>query len=99
MSRNVTVEMDEYVGRWARVEAARNGKRLSGWIAERLGAPGGGADASSNSARPSPATPAEMDAIQRFLNGPGYAGISADLPTRDEIHDRPALRRHQPADL
>lgn len=41
-------------------------------------------------------------AAERFLEAARLAatpGVSANLPKRDELYDRPALRRHKPADL
>jgi hypothetical protein len=34
--KNVTITLDEEVARWARIEAAREGKSLSRWIGDSL---------------------------------------------------------------
>jgi hypothetical protein len=90
--KNVTITLDEKVAHWARVEAAKAGKSLSRWIGERL---------EIDMARPENRKPTakEMATLRSFLEGPGFPGIAANLPKRDDLYDRPALRRHESADL
>jgi hypothetical protein len=60
------------------------------------GFPGFAGDSSSGS------DGAYLKAAEAFLDAARLAaapGIAANLPNRDEIYDRPALRRHQSADL
>ena len=87
--KNVTITLDEKVAHWARVEAAKAGKSLSRWIGERLAA---------EMRKPVPATPEQMAALRAILDGPGFPGIAENLPTREELYDRPALRRHKSPD-
>jgi len=83
--KNVTVTLDEEIARWARVEAAKAGKSLSRWISDRLSRE---KDASTPNAT-------RVATLERFIAGPGWPGIAQRLPTRDEIHDRPSLRRYE----
>ncbi len=89
---SLTITLDETTARWARVEAAKAGMSLSRWMGEQLAV---------ERARPTAISVSleQRQALQRFLDGPGYAGIAADLPTRESLYDRPALRRHEPLDL
>jgi hypothetical protein len=89
---SLTITLDETTARWARVEAAKAGMSLSRWMGEQLAV---------ERARPAAISVSheQRQALQRFLDGPGYAGISADLPTRESLYDRPALRRHESPDL
>jgi hypothetical protein len=83
--KNVTITLDEKVAHWARVEAAKSGMSLSRWIGTRLAADMAGAGDRTE----------QIVAMNAFLDGPGWPGIGKDLPQRDELHDRPALRRHE----
>jgi hypothetical protein len=83
---NVTIALDDELARWARVEAAKQGKSLSRYLADVL------QERRAPVRRVSPT-------LETFLSGPGYPGVSADLPQRDELYDRPALLRHEPAGL
>jgi hypothetical protein len=72
--KNVTVALDEALAKWARVEAAKAGKSLSRWIGERLQHEMDGA---------SDRTPErQRKALERFLSGPGYPSIAANLSSR-----------------
>jgi len=85
--KNVTLTIPEDLAQRARVEAAKEGKSLSKFIAETL------------AARRSPGMQSHAETLQRFLNGPGWPGVSKNLPEQDELYDRPALFRHQHPDL
>jgi hypothetical protein len=74
--KNVTITLEENVARWARIEAAKVGKSLSRWIGEKIAF-----DMNDESVG--------HEALERFLSGPGYPGIAEDLPSKDQIHDRP----------
>jgi hypothetical protein len=74
--KNVTISLDEETAAWARVEAAKAGKSLSRYVGDLLAERRG-------------LTEQECLRILRgFLEGPGYPGISKDLPKRDELYDR-----------
>ncbi|MEO8668304.1 MAG: hypothetical protein ABI399_07295, partial [Bauldia sp.] len=89
--KNVTITLNEGAVRWAKVEAAKAGKSLSRWMGERIERER--ALAEDRDAGNTPQT------LEYFLTGPGYPGVAANLPTRDELYDRPALRRHERTDL
>lgn len=83
--KNVTITLPDDVLAWARVEAARQSKSLSRFVAglveERRGATG------------DPAA-----ALTRFLSGPGFPGASKDLPTREELYaerEEELVRRYE----
>ncbi len=84
--RNVTISLREDFADWLRVEAAKSGTSMSAFVAGLLEERMGRGKA-------------QMDALEFFLSGPVFAGVSADLPKRDEIHDREALHRHEYSDL
>jgi hypothetical protein len=71
--KNVTITLEDRVARWARVEAAKAGKSLSRWIGDRLASDTGDVSGS-------------IDVLERFLSGPGYPGLAAELPKRDELY-------------
>ena len=81
--KNVTITLDEDTAAWARVEAARADKSLSRFIGEML----------QERMRKNDAYEAAMQrwlAIKPVpLRAPGEK-----LPTRDELYDRPVLRRY-----
>ena len=79
--RNVTITLDEETARWARVEAARRDTSVSRFVAELLQERRLGGD-EYESAR------------QRYLaQEPGsHRRQGQKLPSRDELHDRDALR-------
>jgi hypothetical protein len=78
--KNVTITLPDDLARRARVEAAKAGKSLSRWIADQL------------AAELHNPTMSQLEAVERFLAGPGYPGVAKNLPKRDELYDRPALR-------
>lgn len=79
--KNVTVTMDEAVARWARVEAAKRDLSLARFIGDVLRTQ---MEADLEYAR-------AMKAFLRVEPSGGSGGRG--LPTREEIHDRAALRR------
>jgi hypothetical protein len=84
--KNITITLRDEIADWLRVEAAKADLSMSSFVAEMLEARmGRGKD--------------QLAALEVFLGGAGFAGIAADLPKRDELYDRPALRRHQHSDL
>ncbi|MBB3933140.1 hypothetical protein GGR25_004204 [Kaistia hirudinis] len=84
--KNVTITLDEKVAQWARVEAAKAGKSLSRWLGERL----------ENDMRHAAYS---LTDLESFLSGPGYPGIAANMPRRDDLYDDRDLRRQQHSDL
>ena len=84
--KNITITLREDIADWVRIEAAKADLSMSAYIADMLDARmGRGKD--------------QLAALEVFLGGAGFAGVAADLPKRDELYDRPALRRHQHSDL
>ena len=80
--KNVTITLQEEVADWLRIEAAKAGMSMSAFVSDLLEARmGRGKD--------------QIAALETFLSGSGFTGISADLPKREEIYDRAALDRHQ----
>jgi hypothetical protein len=84
--KNITLTLREDVADWLRVEAAKADLSMSAFVGRMLeDRMGRGQE--------------QLATLERFLGGAGFAGISANLPKRDELYDRPALRRHQHTDL
>jgi len=80
--KNVTITLDEETAAWARVHAARREMSLSRFVGELL----------HESMRES----REYDsAMKRYLShGPfRLKGAAQRYPTREELYDRPVLRR------
>lgn len=87
--KNVTITLPENVAAWARVEAAKAGKSLSRFIADLL------AEKSAGPAGPSHEE--AIKALEEFLSGPGFPGISKNWKGRDELYaerDEKLLRGH-----
>lgn len=78
--KNITITMEDEVARWVRVEAARREMSLSRFLGE-VAKEKMDADAAYERARRS------FMAIEPTGHSGGH------MPTRDEIHDRAALRR------
>jgi hypothetical protein len=83
--KNVTITLPDDVLARARVEAAKESKSLSRFVAdlvdERCGMPEDPAGA-----------------LTRFLSGPGFPGASKDLPTREELYaerEEELVRRYE----
>lgn len=84
--KNVTITLREDVAEWLRVEAAKAGSSMSAYVGNLLETRmGRGKD--------------QMAGLEFFLSGPGFPGVSADLPKRDDLYDREALHRHEHIDL
>jgi hypothetical protein len=85
--RNVTISLSEDLARWARVEAAKAGKSLSRWLAEKL---------ESERSR----TNEQAAAVEWFLSLPKKRLLKPgeQLPTKDEIYAE-RLLRHERDDL
>ncbi|CAL8967998.1 MULTISPECIES: hypothetical protein [Rhodoplanes] len=83
--KNVTITLPDDVLARARVEAAKQAKSLSRFVADAVVEKMGATD--------DPAV-----ALDRFLSGPGYPGIAANLPTREELYaerEEELLRRYE----
>jgi hypothetical protein len=84
--KNVTITLREDVADWLRVEAAKQGLSMSAFVGDLLETRmGRGKD--------------QLAGLEFFLSGPGFPGVSADLPKRDDLHDCEALHRHEHFDL
>lgn len=84
--KNVTITLREDVAEWLRIEAAKAGSSMSAFVSDLLETRmGRGKD--------------QIAGLEIFLSGPGFPGIAADLPKRDELYDRAALHRHEHSDL
>lgn len=84
--KNITITLREDIADWLRIEAAKADLSMSSFVAEMLEARmGRGKD--------------QMAELEVFLDGTGFAGIAADLGKRDDLYDRPGLRRHEHLDL
>ena len=84
--KNITLSMQDDLASWVRVEAAKAGKSVSRYLADTLAEKRGPAVTQKESAR-------------RFLSGPGFPGVTKQLPSRTELYDEILLRRHQRAPL
>ncbi|KQP53135.1 hypothetical protein ASF34_01845 [Methylobacterium sp. Leaf106] len=85
--KNLTITLEEDLFAWARVEAAKRGQSLSRFVSQAL------AD------RRTPKVADQLAALSAFLDGPGWSGVSENLPGREELYDRPAVLRYEPAGL
>jgi hypothetical protein len=88
--KNVTVTLPEDLATRARVAAARENKSLSRYIADLLAEKCRGAP-------PVPDREEAIRALEDFLSGPGFPGISENWKGRDELYaerDQELLRRH-----
>jgi hypothetical protein len=87
--KNVTVTLPEDLATRARVAAARENKSLSRYIADLLQQRlGQGSD--------------QLTALEKFLNGPGYPGISKAWPGREALYaerEDELFRRYESARL
>jgi hypothetical protein len=94
--KNVTITLDEATASWARVEAARQGRSLSRYIAGLLG------ERRDQQERKEHELPGQREALEDFLSGPGYPGIGKSWRGREELHaerEDELLRRHKPSGL
>lgn len=74
--KNLTITLPDDVAAKLRVDAAKAGKSMSRYVADLL-------------ATPRPDTTSQIEAIERFLNGPTWSLTDANgrLPTRAEYED------------
>lgn len=81
--RNVTISLDDELARKARVAAAERDMSLSKFIADLLRK-----EVASDSGY--------EEAMHEYLAESPYVslGRGEKLPSREEMHDRPVLRRH-----
>jgi uncharacterized protein DUF6364 len=78
--KNVTITLDEKTAEWARVHAAQHNISLSRMVGEML--------------RQRMGQDREYEeAMRRFLSKPPFKSIGRRYPKRDELYDRPVLRR------
>ena len=84
--RELTVILDEDLFEWAALAAKRQAHSLSDYIAGIL------------SEQREKGIAERLAVLNEFLEGPGWPGIAENLPKRDELYDRPALRRQDPPD-
>jgi hypothetical protein len=91
--KNVTITLPDELARRARVEAAKAGKSLSRYISDRL------AQDLRAAAKNAQAKTLQREALDKFLSGPGWPGISKDLPSREELYAERLFHRHEPAPL
>ena len=81
--RNVTITLPEDVARWLRVRAAEDDRSVSGWIAGLLGRMRREEDEYELAMR---CALAREPVVLVWPEG--------RRPTREELYDRPVLRRH-----
>ena len=95
--RNVTISLEEDTARWARVRAAEADKSLSRYVAELLNR-----ERCKKTEAPSPPTDGPADvtdpeyvaAMERYFSRPPFLHLGGDpLPRREDLYDRPVLRR------
>jgi hypothetical protein len=87
--KNVTITLGEDTAAWARVEAAKIGKSLSRYINDRL------ASDMHSVAQNDRKISAQREALDKFLSGPGWPGISDDLPSKEELYAERLFHRHE----
>ena len=80
--KNVTITLGEDVAAWARVEAAKAGKSLSRYVGDLLAERRGRMSS-------------QREALERFLRAPNFPGVTADLPTREELYAERLFHRHE----
>jgi hypothetical protein len=88
--KNVTITLPEDVLARARVEAARQAKSLSRFVADTV----------AEKLRSAAEDP--LAVLKPYFTGPGFPGISKGLPTREEMYaerEEELVRRYKPADL
>jgi hypothetical protein len=87
--KNVTITLPDALASLARVEAAKQDKSLSRFIADLL----------AERCRPAEDP---MTVLESFFSGPGYPGISKAWQGRERLYaerEEKLLRGHQPSDL
>lgn len=92
--KNVTITLADDVAAWARVEAAKQGRSLSRYVAELLG------QRRSEQAERQAALTHQREALERFLAGPDLPlSEGGRLPTKEELHADRVFHRHEHSDL
>ncbi|MDN3625719.1 hypothetical protein [Methylobacterium isbiliense] len=84
---HVTLTLDDGLLAWAQHEAALSGATVSDLVGKVL------AEKQQREVQ------AQLAALDEYFNGIGWPGISASLPSREELYDRPHLRRLESSDL
>ena len=84
--KNVTITLREEIAEWLRIEAAKAGLSMSAFV-------GGLLETRMGRGKE------QIVGLEIFLGGPGFPGLAADLPKRDELYDRAAADRHEYSDL
>jgi hypothetical protein len=92
--KNVTITLADDVAAWARVEAAKQGRSLSRYVAQLL------VERRSGQAQRQNALSDQREALERFLAGPDLP-LSEDgrLPTKEELYAERVFHRHEHSDL
>jgi hypothetical protein len=91
--KNVTITLPDDLARKARVEAAKQDKSLSRFVADLL---------AERCARGMPSREETLAVLREFWRGPGYPGISKAWKGRDALYaerENKLLRRHESSDL
>jgi hypothetical protein len=91
--KNVTITLEEGLATRARVEAARQNKSLSRYIADVL---------AERCPADRPSREEALAVLKEFWDGPGYPGISKVWKGRDALYaerEGKLLRRHESSDL
>ena len=95
--RNVTISLEEETARWARVKAAEADKSLSRFVSELLNRERRSKDEALAPPTDGPVDVADQEyvaAMKRYLSRPPFLHLGGDpLPRREELYDRPVLRR------
>ena len=78
--KNVTISMDDELLRSLRIEAARDGKSVSRFLADLI---------KSTIGKSSPSGNSQMEALERILSGPKWSVMrDGRMPTADERNER-----------
>ncbi|WP_170145896.1 hypothetical protein [Rhodoplanes elegans] len=83
--KNVTITLPDDILARARVEAAKQAKSLSRYVSDAVAEKVGG-------------TEDPMSILRPFFTGPGFPGISKNLPTREELYaerEEELVRRYE----
>jgi hypothetical protein len=91
--KNVTITLPEDLARKARVEAAKQDKSLSRFVADLL---------AERCTRDEPSREQALAVLREFWSGPGYPGISKAWKGRNALYaerEDKLLRRHESSDL
>jgi hypothetical protein len=92
--KNVTITLDAATAAWARVEAAKQGRSLSRYVAELL------AERRSGQAQQQEDLSRQREALERFLAGPDLPLSEASrLSTKEELYADRVFHRHEHSDL